>query len=176
MSNSVAQHEKAVEKENEAKQDIFRERPTNIGGDVYTNVAAESLFSMIAVPSNQAIEDHTDQLLNVQLAATALYLAADLRQHELGVEWDGSIRDWLLPGTPADVALCEAITANQSNWPLGMKKPPLKVNLPHNSAAKTAYPTVSFKAWFQPNDTSIKTECAATTDLNALSDVSAKDF
>ncbi|KAG8357424.1 hypothetical protein FVEN_g12771 [Fusarium venenatum] len=50
---------------------------------------------MIAVPSNQAIEDHTDQLLNVQLAATALYLAADLRQHELGVEWDGSIRDWV---------------------------------------------------------------------------------
>ncbi|KAG8665649.1 hypothetical protein FPOAC1_010448 [Fusarium poae] len=44
------------------------------------------------------------------------------------------------------------------------------------SRAKTAYPTVSFKFWHQPDNASIKTECAAITELNTLSDVPTEDF
>ncbi|GKU20154.1 unnamed protein product [Fusarium langsethiae] len=59
----------------------------------------------------------------------------------------------------------------RSNWPLGMKNQSLKEN-----RAKTEHRTLSFQAWFQPDDTSVKAECAAVTDFNALSDVPANDF
>ncbi|KAI6767145.1 hypothetical protein HG531_011505 [Fusarium graminearum] len=218
-----AQVDKAIEQENEAKQDTLQEKLASVRDDVYTNVAAESLYSMITVPSPAAIEQHADKPVDVQLAATALDLAADLRQRhgESDIDWDIRICDWLrndtlgrtlqyttyleqsykivrrqlLPETHADIALCEVTTANQSNWPLGMKKPPLKVNLPHVTIegpineflasvwqpvkgyrATTAHPTVSFEAWFQPNDTSIKAECDAITKLNAMLNAPAKDF
>lgn len=178
---------------------------------------------MITVPSPAAIEQHADKPVDVQLAATALDLAADLRQRhgESDIDWDIRICDWLrndtlgrtlqyttdleqsykivrrqlLPETHADIALCEVTTANHSNWPLGMRKPLLKVNLPHVTIegpineflasvwqpvkgyrATTAHPTVSFEAWFQPNDTSIKAECDPITKLNAMLNAPAKDF
>ncbi|KAM0400274.1 hypothetical protein ACHAPZ_006438 [Fusarium culmorum] len=218
-----AQVDKAIEQENEAKQDILQEKLASVRDDVYTNVAAESLYSMITVPSPAAIEQHADKPVDVQLAATALDLAADLRQRhgESDIDWDSRICDWLrndtlgrtlqyttdleqsykivrrqlLPETHADIALCEVTTANQSNWPLGMKKPSLKVNLPHVTIegpineflasvwqpvkgyrATTVHPTVSFEAWFQPNDTSIKAECDAITKLNAMPNAPAKGF
>ncbi|KAM0507437.1 hypothetical protein ACHAP8_001067 [Fusarium lateritium] len=190
---------------------------------VYTKAAGESLFNMLVEPSPKAMADYPDYPLNAQLVATALDLAADLRQRddESDIDWDRRIWQWvhnnsrkiilrdttgfgeslriirrqLLPGMPADIALCEAITADQPNWPVGLEKPPLKVDLPHvtirgpvneflanlwqpvkNNAAKTSYPTVLFKAWHWPDDISVKAECAAVTEMNTLSDVPAKDF
>ncbi|GKU05926.1 hypothetical protein FLAG1_06334 [Fusarium langsethiae] len=89
-----AKLEKAIQKEDEAKQDTLRERLLNIRDDVYINVAAERLFSMIPAPSPEAIRDHSDKPLDVQLAATALDLAAKLRQRhdKSDFDWDGRIR------------------------------------------------------------------------------------
>jgi hypothetical protein len=85
---------------------------------------------------------------NVQLAATAQQLAITLRQQdgESDIEWGDRIREWvrkngrgwknatgygesfrtirrqLLPGSSANVALCEVRTATQSHWPIGLKR------------------------------------------------------
>nr|CEG03019.1 unnamed protein product [Fusarium pseudograminearum CS3487] len=84
---AVAQPDKAIEQENEAKQDTLQERLASVRDNVYTNIAAESLYSRITVPSPAAIEQHAEQPVNVQLAATALDLEAHLRQrHHAKVE------------------------------------------------------------------------------------------
>ncbi|KAF0637251.1 hypothetical protein FPSE5266_01511 [Fusarium pseudograminearum] len=84
---NTAQPDKAIEQENEAKQDTLQERLASVRDNVYTNIAAESLYSRITVPSPAAIEQHAEQPVNVQLAATALDLEAHLRQrHHAKVE------------------------------------------------------------------------------------------
>ncbi|VTO84870.1 unnamed protein product [Fusarium graminearum] len=91
-----------------------------------------------------------------------------------------TVRRQLLPGCSANVALCEVHNGRQSNWPISLKKPPVKINVPSitikgaansfladiwqpdkDNPAKTAYGTVSFRAWFTPDCMSIKAECAA---------------
>ncbi|RGP80510.1 mfs monocarboxylate transporter [Fusarium longipes] len=214
----------AIKKGNTTKEESLKQKLLTVRNDVYTNFAANFLFDLIPVPSPEAVQDHADEPLNAQIAATALHLSEALRQQdgESDIEWEaGRIHNWirdnacrrtrqsisgygeafrivrrhLLPEMPANVALCEVTTAEQSNWPIGMKKPPVKLDLPHvtvkgpinkfmaniwhpvqDAPASTKYPTVIFKAWFKPDHTTIKAECASITELNSRKDVPAKKF
>ncbi|KAF4950423.1 hypothetical protein FSARC_13203 [Fusarium sarcochroum] len=221
------EHEKASEAGHQGKAERLAEQLQTVRDRVYQQNAASILFGMLREPSREAIEEQPRVPLNVQLAATAQTLAGNLRQksQESDLDWHArvhafvrengpgrprlqasgfgeghlAIRRDLPAGTPADVALLEVLTANQSNWPMGLKKPPLPLVLPttkiigsmHEFIANLWQPVkdkpatttindkavVNFKAWFSPDDTTIKAECAAVTEINGLGNgTPAKDF
>ncbi|QPC78999.1 hypothetical protein HYE68_009751 [Fusarium pseudograminearum] len=204
-----AQLDKAIQDNREGKQERLEKKLETIKDQV--------------CHSKEAAVEHRAKPVDVQLAATARQFATSLRQQdgEWDIEWGDRIHDWvrangqgreqnkptgygesfrtirrqLPPGYSANVALGEVRNAIQSNWPIGLKKPPVKIDVPSitikgtagsfladvwqpdkEKAAKTAYTAVSFKAWFTPNDTSIKAECAAVTAMHELSEVPAKRF
>ncbi|SCN67021.1 uncharacterized protein FFB20_02444 [Fusarium fujikuroi] len=217
MAESRCQQDidKAAEKGYEAREERLTEKLQTIRNDVFKAFAASFLYGILPQPSAEAIAEHARKPLNVQLAATAQHLAEALRQRddENDIDWGNRVRVFvrengpgrstqgisgygeaftaivrdLPPGTAANIGLLEVKTANQSNWPIGLKKPPVKLSLPHvtikgplheflsniwvpvkDAPASTTYKTVTFKAWFKPDDTSIKAECAAVTEINSL--------
>nr|CEG02928.1 unnamed protein product [Fusarium pseudograminearum CS3487] len=201
QTQDLAQLDKAIQDNREDKQEILEKKLETIKDQVCHRFAASTIFALVRLPSKEAAAEHRAKPVDVQLAATARQFATRLRQQdgEWDIEWGDRIHDWvrangqgreqnkptgygesfrtirrqLPPGYSANVALCEVRNAIQSNWPIGLKKPPVKIDVPSITIKGTAG---SFLANFTPDDTSIKAECAAVTAMHELSEVPTKRF